>query len=175
MFIRVKKIKGFPYAYLVKNTWTDNGPRQKIIKYLGRVYELEKKNDVTFSDFIKIDLVKYSKENKYRKIIHDLICFELTKHGFKKDKENKFQIECVEIDLKEENPLKNNVLKINEGFLCNYTLNKILNYQPKKNKFDEEIGLDMAKLFVNAGLEIPGEIFIELFEKIMDKPKVIEQ
>lgn len=172
----MKKIKGFPYAYLVKNTWTDKGPRQKILKYLGRVYELEKKEHSDFRNFIKKDLTEYSKENKYRKIIMDLVNFELTKHGFRKIDENDFEINFnktkININLKDEDCLKNHVLKINEGFLCNYTLNKILNYRPKKNKFDEEIGLDMAKMFVNAGIEIPSEIFIELFEKIMEKPKV---
>ena len=41
MFIRVKRIKGQPYAYQVTNEWTAKGPRQKVTSYLGRVIELQ--------------------------------------------------------------------------------------------------------------------------------------
>ena len=46
MFIRLKKLKGKDYAYLVKNTWTKNGPRQKSKKYLGRCIILQKEKDL---------------------------------------------------------------------------------------------------------------------------------
>jgi len=35
MFIRVKKIKGKEYYYLVKNTRKDGKVCQKVVKYLG--------------------------------------------------------------------------------------------------------------------------------------------
>jgi hypothetical protein len=34
-FIRIKKIKGRAYLYLVQNIWKKNGSRQKVVKYLG--------------------------------------------------------------------------------------------------------------------------------------------
>ena len=44
MFIRKKRIKKYEYAYLVKNRWKKKGKkgnsRQKNIKYLGRVFNL---------------------------------------------------------------------------------------------------------------------------------------
>lgn len=41
VFIRIKKIKGQPYAYSVSNKWTAKGSRQKVGKYLGKVIQLE--------------------------------------------------------------------------------------------------------------------------------------
>ena len=40
MFVRVKNIKGRPYAYLVENEWTPWGSRQKVAKYLGKTHLL---------------------------------------------------------------------------------------------------------------------------------------
>lgn len=45
VFIRIKNIKNkngnyYPYFYVVKNTWTKKGSRQKVIGYLGKVQHL---------------------------------------------------------------------------------------------------------------------------------------
>ena len=60
MFIRIKKIKGKEYAYLVKNTWKKRkkSSRQTSSSYLGKVIKLKKTNNKSllgeFWDFLKI-------------------------------------------------------------------------------------------------------------------------
>ncbi len=43
MFIRVKKVKQYHYAYLVENKWrkAKSSCREKVRQYLGRVHNLE--------------------------------------------------------------------------------------------------------------------------------------
>ena len=62
VFIRLKNINGKQYAYLVENKWykrkfksKSKGPRQKVSKYLGRVYNFEKVIDKDFLGFKEID------------------------------------------------------------------------------------------------------------------------
>ena len=53
VYIRIKRINKFKYAYLVESFQTDKGSRQKVKKYLGRVYGLERKKELIESlDFI---------------------------------------------------------------------------------------------------------------------------
>ena len=40
-FIREKKISGQTYAYLVKTQHTTKGPRQKVVKYLGKIHSMQ--------------------------------------------------------------------------------------------------------------------------------------
>lgn len=41
MFVRIKKINGHEYRYLVKSVRVDGKMKQKVIKYLGKVDPLE--------------------------------------------------------------------------------------------------------------------------------------
>ncbi len=55
-------------------------------------------------------------------------------------------------------------IAMNEGFLTNYAIKKILRFEA----FDEEEdGYLLAKLFVEAGLNIPKEVFVGFFKKVM--------
>ena len=47
MFVRKKKVKKNIYGYLVESKYTKKGSRQKVKKYLGRVFETEN----TFEEF----------------------------------------------------------------------------------------------------------------------------
>lgn len=167
MFIRTKKIKKFEYAYKVKNKWTKKGTRQKIIGYLGRVYKLKKTRDIDFNDFIlkylnkKID---YSKTD-FKEIVNYLIRWELYKHGFN-EKIKKFKQKNLILEFKEDSLFyknRNLVLAINEGFLCSETIKKILNFKSKED--EEGTAFKLANVFVDAGIKIPKDIFIILFEK----------
>ena len=90
-FFRTKKIKGKEYAYIVENEWKRKGSRQKVKGYLGRVYKFNVKNDVGFIEFKKIESAEnYVRENDSKKIIGDLIEWELFRHEIDK---NKFAID----------------------------------------------------------------------------------
>jgi len=160
-FIRIKRISGKDYAYLVENRWykrksgnKGRGPRQKVSKYLGRVYSFNKIYNNDFLNFNNINnLEQYIKNNEKNKIIKDLIEWELFKHGVTKKE--------FTIDYSNKKILKNNKevsLKINEGFLNSYTLGRLFNLKAGNSYY-------LAKCFVEAGIEIPKEVFVGVFGK----------
>ncbi|MBU0615453.1 MAG: hypothetical protein KJ601_05140 [Nanoarchaeota archaeon] len=166
-YFRVKNIKNkkgkiYPYAYLVENKWKGNkkkgkGARQKVKAYLGRVYAYNIADDADFFSFHQIDDInEYIKNREMRGIIRDLIEWEFSRHNvdsvfFNRD------------NLKINYKTKDVAIKMNEGYLCNYTLSKLINF---KIRDGEEVGFELAKTFVDAGLDVPKELFIKLFEKI---------
>jgi len=158
-FIRVKKISGKEYAYLVENKWykrgyksKGKGSRQKVSKYLGRVYVFDKVNDKDFLTFKKINnLEQYLNNNNKNKIFRDLIEWELFRHNIS-NKE-------FTIDYSNKKILKNNrmvSLRMNEGFLNNFTLSRLFNLKSGDSYY-------LAKCFVEAGIEIPKEVFVGIF------------
>lgn len=149
-FLRVKKIKGNDYAYLVENQWTAKGPRQEVKKYLGRVYRFKGKGSYA------VDFCDGRKE-----FLLELIRYELSKVSGSLKKEK------IEFDAKKMNFLKSNrscVLGLNQGFMCDFTLGRILDF---KKKGDIEVdSVKLAKFFVEAGFEVPQEYFIEYFQRL---------
>lgn len=158
-FIRVKKINGKEYAYLVENKWykrgfkrKGRGPRQKVGKYLGKVYSFTKADNIGFFEFNKIDNVEsYIKSNAREQIIRELVEWELARHNISKEEFT------IDFSSKIVSKGKKKVsLRINEGFLNSFTLARLFNM--KRNE-----GYYLAKCFVEAGIEIPKEVFVGLF------------
>ncbi|MFH0868259.1 MAG: hypothetical protein V1831_03015 [Candidatus Woesearchaeota archaeon] len=160
-FIRIKKIDSKEYAYLVENKWykrkvkgKGKGPRQKVSKYLGRVHEPDKTDNTNFFNFKKIDnLDDYLKNNRKNEIIKDLVEWELFRHNINKEE--------FTIDFNNKKVIKDNKevsLKMNEGFLNSYTLSRVFNLNSGSSYF-------LAKCFVDAGVEIPKEVFVGVFGK----------
>jgi len=170
-FIRTKKIKGAEYAYIVENKWRKrrkNKVKQITSKYLGRVFRFDRVSVLDFFEFYKIeDINKYLDEKSKYDILVDLIKLELSNHGFE-EKDGMLGKEGCCFDLNEKRVRTSRSKKIaiamNEGFLTNYAIKKILRFEA----FDEEEdGYLLAKLFVEAGLNIPKEVFVGYFRKIM--------
>lgn len=166
-FIRLKKIKKgsgnvYTYGYLVENSWRKRprsgkiGSRQKVKKYLGRVYEFEKKGETSFYEYVKTaDYQEYLKIKSFRDIVADLVNWEIYRYhieGFKAtaDSARKGGISCV--------------IKINEGFMCSHTLQKLLGFVATGE--EREDGIELAQCFVEAGIDIPQEMFVGIFGKI---------
>lgn len=193
MFIRIKRIKKndkvYPYAYVVANRWMKRAKRsrQTVKKYLGKVYFLDKQNNNNFFEFYSITDVKdYVENNSKKKIINDLIRFELINHGFKKQdnffvnnniyfdrNNNELFINNEKINKKDTNDdninnekIKNKkiVLAMNEGFLCNETIRKLFS---RFEGDEKEVGFKLANAFVEAGLKIPEELFVGIYEKVI--------
>lgn len=171
MFVRLKKLKGNNYAYLVANNWTKKGPRQKIKKYLGRCINLEKKKEVEIG--IK-NIEEFVHGNGVKKILARVFEYELLKFGFKKDPLRRGFLYYNDIEAKPKTfkiyhkEQKNNiVLKINEGYLCEYLVKRILKFSKKDNEdeIENNDAIRFAELFIMAGIDIDKEIFIELFQK----------
>jgi len=160
-FIRIKKINSNEYAYLVENKWyknkskgKDKGPRQKVSKYLGRVYTFEKENRPEFYEYKKIeDIEQYIVNTTQESIIKDLIRWELHRHNI-----NSEEFEVNFSNKKVYKGKKEVSIRINEGFLCSYTLRRLFNLKKEDSYY-------LAKSFIDAGIEIPKEVFIGLFSE----------
>jgi len=160
-FIRVKTVNGGEYAYLVENKWykrrhksKNKGSRQKVSKYLGKVYSFEKKHDTGFFEFMNIiELPVYLKNISVDQVIQDMVKWELYLHEIDT---NRFIINFDSKKVKDKN--KEVSLKINEGFLNTYTLSRLFNLKSKDSYY-------LAKSFIEAGIEVPKEVFVELFSK----------
>ena len=167
MFFRIKKIKGKEYAYVVENEWGYGGSRQKVKEYLGRAYRFDLKNDIDFRQFVKADSIKgYIEGNDNSKIINDLLEWELFRFNVDKS------VFSVDFGSKKiQKSRKDVVLLINEGFLCSLTLMSLLEFRPADEHTDS---YRFARVFVEAGIKVPQEVFISLFEKLYksaEKPK----
>tara|TARA_Y100000310_G_scaffold78020_1_gene74638 strand:+ start:41441 stop:41881 length:441 start_codon:yes stop_codon:yes gene_type:complete len=142
-YIRIKKINNSKYAYLVETKNTQSGPRQKVKKYLGRVFDVEKNSLAK-----KINLGG----NKYD-FIRSLILREV---NFKKlDK-----IEYKNFGFTKKG--KEVTLKINDGFLSSYTLGRLIRFQ--KSKDLDKDALLLANYFVQAGLTISEKEFVAYYQ-----------
>ncbi len=167
MYIRVKKIKSSNYAYLVKSKRRKSKVKQKSLKYLGRVYK-PLQCQLSSSNHLNADIYGFISNNSNSQILISLIRFELLSHQFKEIKHNIFSYEEIKADLNKltfKNKSNNNVvLEINEGFLCNYTINSMLNY--KFPNLDEKgCGISLANSLLNTGIKLNQELFILLFKK----------
>lgn len=154
MFIRTKQIKGKEYAYLSENKWNKKTKKvkQSTKKYLGKVYRFEKVADIEFD----------CKADAPEDLIRAVVEWELRKHGFKQNNMIWQKEECF-VDLKNKKVYgKRGVVAIgmNQGLLADYTLRRLFHYTRIKN------GYDYAKKFVEAGLDVPKEVFVEIYGKI---------
>lgn len=146
-YVRLKKINKDNYAYLVESIKTSQGPRQKVKQYLGRVYDYNSLN----KPIIVVN------GTSAKEILLSLIIPELISRGFKKNNQDYVKDKIIFSDLKFN---KNIVLKINKGYLCNYFIEQILNFDKRKS------ARDLAKLFLSTGLEIDKESFVTFYQKL---------
>ena len=172
MFIRTKKIKKkagiFEYAYIVENrrVWKTK-IKQKSKKYLGRVYRPERKNIMDFYEFHSIsDVEKYVNTHSREEILNDLLKLELFNYGFKAnglvwEKDGCF----VDLPAKRAYNAKGKdiALALNEGFLTGYAIKKLLEFRAE----GEEDGYVFAKMFIEAGIAVPKDVFVGIFRKAM--------
>ena len=159
-FFRLKKIKGKEYAYIVENEWHSKGRRQKVKDYIGRAYRFDTTKNDDFLAFMKIvDSEDYINQKDKKGIIKDLVKWELYKFGVDNQE---FSIDLNNIKIQKKN--KNAVLMINEGFMCELTLKNLLEF---KAEGDEQLdGYRFARAFVEAGIKVPQEIFVGLYQKL---------
>ncbi len=173
MYIRPKKVKGHFYAYLVRS-YRSKRPKkkvQKVVKYLGKIYEIKDKSDLTFEEYLKKDVEEYLKGVELKEIIQDLLTFELIKHGFEK-KGKEFSTKELVVNFSKnkiyhKDTLKNVSIMMNEGFLNEYTLTKLFGVL-KEEGDERELGFKLANSFISAGLKVEEDIYIGAFNKLLD-------
>ena len=134
-YIRTKYIAGNPYAYFVEC----KGKKQKVKAYLGRVFE---------GSISKRSSVNGKSKRKF------LINFVAQISG----------PSSVVVDgLTVTKGCKNVVLKIDDGYVCSFTLNRILRF--RKSDDLEKDGKILAKYFLDAGLPVTQDEFIAYYQK----------
>lgn len=162
MFVRLKKIKGQHYAYHVENRRSSGKVRQKVKGYVGKAIIPEKKKDLSFELFINKPTGEFIKQNTYPEIVSALIRWELEKHDL-----SRLNVDPINhmIHAGNNEPV---VVKINEGHLYHETIKGVKGFTASS---DDEylVGQELAKVFVRAGIAIPPDVFVPLFEKVMQK------
>jgi len=156
-FIRLKRVGKERYAYLVDNVWTAKGPRQKVKRYLGKYYELDEAPRAAMAAAVPVtaSLVLGS---------------ELRNRGFT---EKLTHVELgIRVNLKTctvKQNSKNIVLGINGGFLCAFTLRKLVHATPLVEVVP---GYSYARAFSDAGIRVSREEFVLLYRRLQHKPTV---
>jgi len=157
VFIRKKYIKGKPYAYRVKNSWTRKGARQKVSSYLGRVYELKGKESDYNSGYRGLDA--YS-------IICSLLEWVLLDHGFH-CQGRRYINGSLSVSLgscRVRSGKAKAVLYVNGDYMCDYTLRKLIRFTSDKDRMGA--GKELAGAFISAGIPVPRDVFVHVFEKV---------
>lgn len=161
-FIRVKRISGGEYAYLVENSWTDKGARQKVGRYLGKVHRPEKAKSEGLGAFLGIpDVGKHIRSSDFKGVASDLIRREMHNHGVKG---GDFAVNFDDLSVKDGKG-KEVAIAMNSGFLCSHTLGRLLGYDADK----DYSGYLLADLITAAGIEPEQDVFIELYGKFRAK------
>lgn len=176
MYIRIKKIKGIEYAYLVKSYWSKRKktPKQKTIKYLGRVYKFKKIKNNPLEKHLKIeDIEEYFKKSPIKKIVKDIIKLELFNHNFKQRKDF-FEQDNIIVNFKTKkvyNSLTNKqvCIEINNNFISTKTLRNLINLIIPPGLTNQQICKYLANSFLSTGINLPEDKFIIISQRILTK------
>ncbi len=163
-YIRVKKISGNEYAYLVESLQTSSGTRQKVKQYLGKVHAF----DQEFSEEI-LSSVEFVGLKSKKAFLHSLLVpfFEACQF---EQKEGELVFGNLffcpkQFSLKKKTKTgveKEAILKVKGGFLSSFTLQRLLQF--KKGKDLEKDAALLAKYFLEAGIPISQEHFIAYYQ-----------
>ena len=181
MFLREKKVKNNLYLYAVENSWKKNkGVKQKVKKYLGRIYKFRESKKKSFEDFLNevigVELYDYLDGHNDEDIIMCLVRWELHKKGFKDDDGGIMVRKKLIADLNKRRKILDSggrgfAVKSNDGYLNNFSINQLVNYRLREgNEWQGDIdkrkvGIVLAKMFVECRIKVPHEVFVTVFEK----------
>ena len=170
VFIRIKRISGKEYGYLVANSWTSSGPRQKVTKYLGKVMRPEKAKSEGLAGFLGLtseqDLQDWIRKSSFKEVAAALIRLELANHNVssKEGGSNGFNGLKINVENAEflDDKGKEIVFAMNDGFLCSHTAKRLLEYDPAA----DYSGYNLADALTATGIAVEKDIFISLFGKM---------
>ena len=172
VFVRIKRISGKEYAYLVSNSWTGSGPRQKVSEYLGKAIRPAKAKSEGLGAFLGItsdrELADWIAKSSFAEIAAALIKLELKNHDMEDSRGYKTNAEKAEFT--DENG-KKTVFAFNDGFLCSYTAKKLLDYDGAA----DYSGYNLADALTAAGIAAEKDVFILLFGKMQRAGKKAQE
>lgn len=161
VYIRVKNINSKPYAYVVENKSTVAGPRQKVLQYLGRVHRLE---GIQGNNSNNLHQTAGITANSKSDFLQKLVSLHLENYGFNREKK-KYHFQDIIFEDDDFTVMKKNkdaVLALNEGYLCSFTLQRLLQFKKSRN-LDQDAYL-LAKYFLEAGLPLSQEQFVQFYQ-----------
>ena len=165
VFVRIKRISGKEYGYLVSNSWTGSGPRQKVSEYLGRVIRPAKAKSESLGAFLGLTSDKDSAEwigkSSFAEIAAAMIMLELKNHGIEGNNSHKINAENAEFT---DDKGRKTVFALNDGFLCSHTAKKLLGYDATA----DYSGYNLADALTAAGIAVEKDVFITLFGKMQN-------
>ena len=163
VFVRIKRISGGEYAYLVANSWTGSGPRQKVSEYLGKATRPAKAKSEGLRAFLGLtsdkDLADWITKSSFAEIAAALVKLELKNHCI--DGTSSYKINAENGEFTNEKGRKI-VFALNDGFLCSHTAKKLLGYDPAA----DYSGYNLADALTAAGIAVDKDVFISLFGKM---------
>ena len=163
VFVRIKRISGKEYGYLVSNSWTGSGPRQKVAKYLGRLMRPEKAKSEALGAFLGLtgdkDLAGWISKSSFAEIAAALIRLEMKNHDISSGGGHKISADNGEFTDEKGKPL---VFALNDGFLCSHTAKRLLGYDGAA----DYSGYNLADALTAAGIAAEKDVFISLFGKM---------
>ncbi len=165
MFVRTKTVRGREYAYLVRNIWTKKGPRQKTVKYIGAVVTVPYTRDVSFKTFLHPLTIDDLFKKGINEVYNALVKRELARHGFEALDNDILRFENIIVNLKKMFVKKNKkkiAIKMNEGFLCRETLERLFAH----TKLEDESGKALAEDILGAGISIEKGIFVRIYKAL---------
>ena len=159
MFIRIKsRLNGsggeIEYAYLVSNRWLKRRKvaKQKVSRYLGRMYRFSKVREVQFQVY-----------GGFRECLKRLVGATLESCGFRLVRGRYWNGECF-VDLKRlkvYNAAKRDcVVFVNDGFICSWSLRRLFRVEVS----GVEDGPYLAKVLRFGGIEVDSPDFVKLFK-----------
>jgi hypothetical protein len=173
VFIRSKIIYGRKYAYLVKTKWDKKSKKvkQKVSKYLGSIQKFERIKNTDFLSYNEINYDHYIENKSIKDIVLDLAELELFRHGFIKIETPKYKKQRIMSNGVKQFDLMNlnEVLEINEGYMNKITLKEIERYDKVLDENEKRIPFKFAALFVNAGIDIDENMFIDLYKRFFSE------
>lgn len=152
MFVRIKRIKGQEYGYLVENSWTGEGTRQKVTGYLGKILRPLRVK----SEGLAENIAEHVSKTSFPELMIQLVLLELSNHAL----EGKVSVDFENFAVSDGK--KSVVLAINEGFLCRHSIKKLLMYPAD----EDYTGFLLADLLTGAGIKVEKDVFVALFQKL---------
>ncbi|MFH1181573.1 MAG: hypothetical protein V1702_01315 [Candidatus Woesearchaeota archaeon] len=152
MFVRIKRIKGQEYGYLVENSWTGEGTRQKVTAYLGKILRPLRVK----SEGLAANIAEHVSKTGYSELMRELVLLELLNHSL----DGKVSVDFDNFAVGDGK--KSVVVALNDGFLCGHSLKKLFQYSAE----EDYTGFLLADLITGAGIKVEKDVFVALFQKL---------
>jgi hypothetical protein len=143
----------------VENEWTQKGPRQKVSKYLGKYIELPGAALQSPAALLRGTLITPT----------SLLVSELRAHGFNEKLQHPDIKVTISLKLCTVKAGKKAVvLGINGGFVCGYTLRRLIHHVPG---VEVVAGYSLARAFSDAGVRVSREQFVTIYNNVYKRAR----